>query len=210
MALVAHFLYWSSYGWVYAFYFDCSAHVRLLGTMAAFCPALLLYSGMKWSFSMVYLILFSALHLHPLHHHSFPELPDCRGFPGSSDGFPILSLWTFAASVEICFLADICIYLPPSILSASLHVQQFNILQTNTNRQKTSSCLLFPCIYLFNPNGLMSLFYRDCIFVLSTEVYVEFFRWVLISPFFQPSPALCAVLGDGLFSLSPPPIDSTD
>lgn len=97
---------------------------------------------------MVYLILFSALHSHPLHHHSFPKLPECRGFPGSSDGFPILSLWTFAASVEICFLTDICIYLPPSILSASLHVQQFNILQTQTGKKPLRVCFFPVSIFL--------------------------------------------------------------
>lgn len=150
MALVTHFLYWSSYGWVYAFYFDCSAHVRLLGTMAAFCPALLLYPGTKWSFSMVfYLIPFSALHSHPMHHHSFPELPECCGFPGSSDGFPTFSLWTSAASVEICFLADICIYLPPSILSASLMCSNSTFhKQTQTGKKPLPVCFFPVSIFL--------------------------------------------------------------
>ena len=80
------------------FYFDCFVHVS--GTMAAFCSVLLLYPRTKRLFAMVlHLVLLFAFR--GTHRHSFLALPASPRFSGSSDGFPILSLGTFAARAAI-------------------------------------------------------------------------------------------------------------
>jgi hypothetical protein len=45
----------------------------------------------------------------------------------------------------------------------------------------------------------MTLFYRDGIFLFSTKIYVEMFKYILIGIFFQQFTALCALLVSSLY-----------